>query len=76
MFLDKLNYFMSVPFCRNEVEAKKSTARNSFSYAMETLGFVFVMDVNEVEASFSFLFTFSYRQVEYQYLRFLLHSFM
>jgi len=31
---------------------KKSTARNSFSYVMETLDLVFVMNVSEVKTSF------------------------
>lgn len=60
MFLDKLNcYFMSVLFWRNEVEEKVNSQKQlqlcngiGFSYATETLGLVFMMDVSEVKANF------------------------
>lgn len=38
---------------------KKITARNSFTYAMETLGLVFVTNVSVVRASFKVFYSLS-----------------
>lgn len=48
------------PFHFEEMKLrKKSTARNSFSYATETLGLVFVVDVSKIKASFKLFYWLS-----------------